>query len=93
MNLLISAFWPLFLCFRVGGSFRSGVPEMNLLIPAFWPLFPAFRGWIVPVGGSTPDRLKIDRLRIDRLSQSAQLTGARAQGRKGGLGAGERGRE
>ena len=25
------------------------------------------RGWIVPVGGSTPDRLRTDRLRIDRL--------------------------
>ena len=25
------------------------------------------RGWIVPVGGSTPDRLKLDRLKDDRL--------------------------
>ena len=25
------------------------------------------RGWIVPVGGSTPDRLKLDRLKLDRL--------------------------
>ena len=26
-----------------------------------------WRGWIVPVGGSTPDRLRSDRLRSDRL--------------------------
>ena len=25
------------------------------------------RGWIIPVGGSTPDRLKLDRLKLDRL--------------------------
>ena len=31
------------------------------------------RGWIVPVGGSTPDRLKIDRLKVG--SRSAQGRG------------------
>ena len=81
---LFSAFCPLLLCFRVDGSFRSGVqpptgaggkappppnisrnsksgktfPKMNLFIDFYFPsAAPLFsRGWIVPVGGSTPDR-------------------------------------
>ena len=34
------------------------------------------RGWIVPVGGSTPDRLKDDRSRVTGTPRSATLSGA-----------------
>ena len=37
------------------------------------------RGWIVPVGGSTPDRLKGDRLKGDRL-KGDRLKGDRLKG-------------
>ena len=44
------------------------------------------RGWIVPVGGSTPDRLKLDRLKVegatpDRLSRI--FGGRRTRGGRG----------
>ena len=82
---LLTVFCPLFLCPRVGGSFRSGVqpptgierkapptPNTSLQfqirksIPrnessnCFLSSVPLLsRGWIIPVGGSTPDRLKV----------------------------------
>ena len=43
------------------------------LIPIFCPLTPLpSRGWIIPVGGSTPDRLKDDRLRSKKTLPNPQ---------------------
>ena len=40
---------------------EKNIPEMNLLIDYCFPFVVPLpsRGWIVPVGGSTPDRLKV----------------------------------
>ena len=75
----------LFLCFRVGGSFRSGVqpPTGTRMLFAFEREFWVprrvravsllSRGWIVPVGGSTPDRLKVGKLHPSQVSPAMNL--------------------
>ena len=100
-RLRIFVFRALFLCFRVGGSFRSGVqpptgsgflfsglcspafawvdrsgrgfnprPAQDFCFPGSVPLLS--RGWIVPVGGSTPDRLKDRRKNRHRPAQEGR---------------------